>query len=81
MLRIHRKVEKIRTVSGISLQGVCMKLPILSVDIDGAVQRSKRNADSGDQDRPNTDEWGDFIGSFDDLTIDNDESELDAIAK
>jgi hypothetical protein len=77
MLRIHRNVEKIRTESRISLQDVCLKLPILSVDIDGAVQRSKRNSDSGQLDNTDNDEWGNFFGSFGD----NEETELDAIAK
>jgi len=79
MLKIHQNVEKIRTATGISLNEVCMKLPILAVDLDGAVQRSKRSP--AGQDTAQIDEWGDFKDGFDDLRSKTDEVDFDAIAK
>ena len=52
MFQIHKNVEKASTVEGTTWNDVCMKLPIVSVDIDKSVlekssnrQVSKRSVD------------------------------------
>ncbi len=51
MFQIHKNVEKASTVDGTTWNDVCMKLPIVNVDIDGSVEKvskrqmSKRSVD------------------------------------
>jgi len=48
MFEIHKNIEKASTAEGITWNDVCMKLPIVSVDIDNSVKRevSKRSVDT-----------------------------------
>jgi hypothetical protein len=85
MYKVHKKVEQDQTAEGKYWNDVCMRLPIVKVDIDGSVadktgkqkvddnRISKRNVGEKESDES----WDDFFGDF---SMD-DEDELERKAK
>jgi hypothetical protein len=85
MYKVHKKVEQVQTAEGKYWNDVCMRLPIVKVDIDGSVAEktekqkvdenriSKRSVGEKEDDES----WDDFFGDF---SMD-DEDELERKAK
>ena len=70
MYRLHQNVEKIETAEGKRWEDVCMKLPIVYIDLEADKSRDKRDASASaskkrNPSKENDESWGSFFDDFD----------------
>ena len=82
MYRIHKNVENIQTAEGKRWEDVCMKLPIVHIDLESDKNRDKRDVSAASSaskksktSKENVDKesWGSFFNDFDDFAPNEEE--------